>query len=189
MRVGQLDRPLRVSGDRKCWRDPTGHVRFTEPDEVDSVDVGWTSAYGGVDEVARQRLGNPVEQYRKEQGELNPECLVPRAALPKRFNLGVAQQSAMGMRVAGVAPLARVELRNLHPREPVWAFNLSEERPRLFMQLPDEAGVELEPEIRTVLIEPELNRICVTWVGEHQVPAPVGPGKAAKIRFAARWSR
>jgi hypothetical protein len=290
VRVGTLDRQVRVFGDRRCWRDAGGNLRFTTPAPVEAVDAGWVSAYGGIDRVALAKHGDPIERHHKELGEpydphfgiyvyprnragkgylieastealeacslpnledptqllapeslaigrydrwptapmpaalgwlsynyfprmaaawlvppfdttefpassfwevrtgvLKPESLALRIALPERFDLGVAQQSAVGMRVAEVMPSALVELGNLHLRHASWAFALSDERPLLALQMPDGPPVNPEPKIRTVLIEPELDRVCITWVGEHREPVPVGPGKAAKIRCAVKW--
>jgi hypothetical protein len=92
------------------------------------------------------------------------------------------------MRVAEIAPGADVELVNCHPQFEKWTFALSREVPTLALQMPGERPRLVEPKIRTLLIEPESNRICVVWVGEHREPIPVGPGKRAQITFGVKWN-
>lgn len=91
------------------------------------------------------------------------------------------------MRVADVTPGAVVGIVNAHPKIPVWQFALSRETPMLVLQIPDAKPMRLEPKIRTIYIQPDLDRVSVVWVGEHQEPLPVGPGKAALIKHAVDW--
>jgi len=49
-----------------------------------------------------------------------------------------------------------------HPRQSVWAFELPQEVPTLAVQLPEQKPVAPEAKIRTVLIQPELDQICLT---------------------------
>src|SRR5882672_3206332 len=44
VRVGGLERLLRVFGPRRCYRT-AGQLRFSEPEPVKEMDVDWTSAY------------------------------------------------------------------------------------------------------------------------------------------------
>ncbi len=64
--VGEFSRTLRVFGDRRCGLDSSGKIRFDEPSVFESLPLSWNLAYGGVDEVARQKLGDPVEEFCKE---------------------------------------------------------------------------------------------------------------------------
>jgi hypothetical protein len=290
VRVGTLDRRLLAFGERRCWRDPAGHLRFSDPEPVEEVDLGWSSAYGGVDVSALKAHGDPVEAMMKDAGQpyearfglyayprnrvgkgylieatdealaacalpnlerpsqrLKPERLVmgkpdrwpngpvpaglgwlPHSAFPRiamlgmppsydpvacppesfaevkvgllkakaitpgtplqdRFDLGAAQESAVGMRLADIAPGTSIELQNCHPRYSVWAFDVPREVPAMALRLPGQKPVAPEPKIRTVLIEPELDRICLVWVAEHREPTPIGPGKRAHIKHGVKW--
>jgi hypothetical protein len=91
------------------------------------------------------------------------------------------------MRAAEIPPGAPVELLNLHPQLPSWTFALPREVPSMALQMPDQKVVALQPKIRTVLLEPELERLCIVWVSEQREPAPIGPGKAKQIRHGVRW--
>jgi len=66
VRVGSLSRRLRAFGDRRCLRGSDGRLRFSDPDPIEEIDVGWTAAYGGVDEVARKKYGDPIEGFCKD---------------------------------------------------------------------------------------------------------------------------
>lgn len=120
-------------------------------------------------------------------GLLNPKSIAPIAPLHERFDINAAQQSAIGMRVNELAPGAPVELVNLHREKASWAFALPSEAPQMLLQVPGQAAAPLAPKIRTVFIQPELNRVSLVWVGEHREASPVGPGKQAHIKHAIRW--
>jgi hypothetical protein len=289
-RVAALDRVVRVFGDRRCYRDPAGNIRFSNPSPIEEIDVGWASAYGGVDEAALAKHGDPLEPYFKSQkiayrprfgsyayprnragkgylveatpealdacrlpnledpahlltperlaigrplwwpagpppasfgwqaytsfprmgmlglapqfdrerfavetfpevasGVLKPAAIALDAGHGERLDVAVAQQSAVGMRTPEVAPGAPIELQGLHPKLPSWSFVVPAEAPRMAIEIPRAGVIELVPRIRTVLLEPELDRLSLTWVGEHVEATPPGPGATAKIRFQARW--
>ncbi len=290
IRAGTLDRRLMVFGDRRCARTAAGQVRFSEPDPVDEVDLGWASAYGGVDRVALAKHGDPLKGLKEELRQpynacfgrfayprnragkgylletsdqgleacalpnledpfrlLEPERLAvrepgrwpdaplpaglgwlsygsfPRSAMlgvppaydptacpPDRFvevklgvlqtrsiapvmpmaerlDLAAAQQSAVGMRAAEVGPGTDLEVQNCHPRETAWRFRLPGDLPVFALQMPGAQPVSLRPAIRTLLLEPEHDRVCLVWVAEHQEPTPIGPGKTAHIKHGVEW--
>jgi hypothetical protein len=291
LRIGSLDRRMLAFGHRRVGRDHAGRLRFSDPDPVDEVDLGWASAYGGVDESAIRKHGDPFEGYCRDAerkysprfgrfayprnrvgkgylmeatneglttcalpnleepfnlltpeklalerperwpagplpasfgwlsygcfpragmlglttpydpavcppasfaevklGVLNVKSIEPRTALPDRLDLGAAQQSAVGMRAQQIDPGTPVEVVNCHPQNARWRFSMPGEKPTMVLQMPGERPVALEPKIRTVLLEPDGDRLCVVWVGEHCVPVPVGPGKRAHIKFAVQWN-
>ncbi|HTU58596.1 MAG TPA: DUF2169 domain-containing protein [Polyangiales bacterium] len=291
LRVGTLDRVLRVFGERACSLSTWGKPLFSYAARVESVDLSWHNAYGGVDRVALAKHGDPLEQHYRELQEpyqaefgayayprnragkgylieataealaachlpnleepadlLTPERLIvghpqrwplgpavaavgflnynyfPRSAMlalappfdskhilptdffevrmkvlrpesiadvmpiQNRLDLGCAQQSALGMRMAHVAPGERVEFTHVHPHFERWSFSLPNEYPSLLLKLPDQATTELEPKIRTLLFEPELDRLSIVWVGERAEAMPIGPGKREQIRCAVRWN-
>jgi hypothetical protein len=289
--VGALNRTIRVFGDRRCWRDPSGKIRIGDPAPVEEVDLSWTASYGGVDQVALNRLGDPMMKYCAEQGEPcqphqglfayprnplgkgylieaseegisqcqlpnleDPACLLtgqtlvrgatnrwPGAAIPictswlpytwfprsaqvglplypyddktyrpegffevkrgflkpvavasnspvgARQDVAAAQQSALQMRVDALRPGEGASLLRIHPRFKSWAFTLPKEVPYVAVQMPDEKPTELRPAIRTVLLEPNEDRVCLVWTAELRQELPIGPGKLAKIRFGVRW--
>jgi hypothetical protein len=290
VRVANLDRKLMIWGDRQCYRDGGGRLRFSASKPVESVPLDWTTSYGGFDRVALEKHGDPMLDVRtaaklpysprfgrfsyprnragkgylieatKEALEacalpnveeplqpLTPENLAvgvfdrwpkapfvgavgwlshanfPRAAMlgltspydadacpaqsffevkagavsadsiaqamafGRRLDLRAAQESALGMRVASVAPGAAVSVANAHPKLRSWDFALSRETPLLALQMPGAKAAAIEAKIRTVFLQPERDRVSIVWVGEHREPTPVGPGKKALIKHAVQW--
>src|SRR6266478_8195480 len=145
---------------------------------------GWLS-YGWFPRMAQLGMPPPFDaalhpptSFREVTlGVLHPNSIAPAIPLQKRLDLAAAQQSAVGMRVPEIVPGSDVEFMNIHRQSATWAFALPREIPTLALQMPGERPRLLEPKIRTLLIEPELDRLCLVWVGEHREPVPVGPGK------------
>jgi hypothetical protein len=292
IRVAGLDRKVLVIGDRRCYRDTSGRLRFGDAKPVDEVLLDWTCSYGGIDATALARHGDPLQGARKEMDKpynprfgryayprnragkgylieatnealeacalpnveeplqrLSPEGLAighhdrwpsgppvaavgwlsygnfprsamlamptlydatacppasffevkgrvmnaasiePVMAIGKRFDLRVAQQSALGMRTPNVAPGAAVSIAGAHPKHTTWEFTLAHETPLLALQMPGTKPIGLEAKIRTVYLQPELDRVSIVWVGEHREATPVGPGKRALIKHAVQWPR
>jgi hypothetical protein len=290
LRVGNLDRKLRVFGTRVCYRGPGGRLRFSDPTPIEEVPLDWTSAYGGFDSVALARHGDPLEGFcaeakkpynprfgryaypRNRAGKgylieatdealercglpsieeplqllspdrlaigspdrwpagpfvaglgwlsygnfprsamlgvpspydatacppasffevtvkaLNVESIAPHAPLQQRFDLRSAQQAALGMRTPSVAPGAPVSIVNAHPQKASWDFTLARETPVLAIQMPGGRPISLDAKIRTVFVQPELDRVSVVWVGEHREATPVGPGKRSLIKYGVQW--
>ncbi len=75
IRVGGFERRIDVIGDRRCERDAFGALRFTPPEVVGEVPLTWEMAYGGLDDVARQRYGDPVEHLAAKAGVARPPRL------------------------------------------------------------------------------------------------------------------
>lgn len=125
--------------------------------------------------------------YEVRAGVLQPQTIAASMPLAKRMEIAVAQQAAPGMRVAELAANAAVELQHLHRAHALWQFTLAGEVPSMLLQLPDGPPIDLSPQIRTVYIEPDHDRVSLVWVGEHREATPVGPGKLGKIKCAAKW--
>ena len=122
-------------------------------------------------------------------GAMNAASIEPVMAIDKRFDLRVAQQSALGMRTPSVAAGAPVNIAGAHPKHTTWEFILAHETPLLALQMPGSKPIGLDAKIRTVYIQPELDRVSIVWVGEHREATPVGPGKRALIKYAVQWPR
>lgn len=118
---------------------------------------------------------------------LNTDSIAHAMAFQKRLDRRVAQQSALGMRVAAVAPGAAVSVVNTHPKLRSWDFTLARETPLLALQMPGAKAAAVEAKIRTVFLQPERDRVSIVWVGEHREPTPVGPGKKALIKHGVQW--
>ncbi|HXJ19459.1 MAG TPA: DUF2169 domain-containing protein [Polyangia bacterium] len=156
--------------------------------------VGWLSyanfpraAMLGIPPAYDAEVCPPASFFEVRTGALAVESIAPAIAIARRLDLRVAQQSAPGMRVPALTAGSPVSIVNAHPSMPAWEFALSSEVPMLALQIPGARAVRLEPRIRTVHIQPDLDRVSVVWVGEQQQPALVGPGKRALIKHAVEW--
>jgi hypothetical protein len=129
----------------------------------------------------------PESFFEVREGAVDATCLSQTASIGKRMNIGVLQQAAVRMQATEVRPAERVELENIHPRHESWGFELPRELPEMVIRMPDGGNTPLTAKIRTLLLAPESDRVCITWVGEHREPTPVGPGKQAKIRHSVAW--
>jgi Uncharacterized protein conserved in bacteria (DUF2169) len=74
VRVGSLQRQLRVFGERRCDRAHSGRARFRDAGEIEPVDLAWSSAYGGADPVTARLRGDPIERFCSEHGQPYNPC-------------------------------------------------------------------------------------------------------------------
>ena len=63
--VGPLTKALLVHGDRRCSRDAHGRLRFGEPARFDKMPLTSAHAYGGTNQVALAKYGNPYTEWMK----------------------------------------------------------------------------------------------------------------------------
>jgi hypothetical protein len=144
------------------------------------------------------QLGMPPAPY--NDAELKPEDFFEVAAgivhartvehmtsMRDRIDPRAVQQSALGMRIPELDAGAAIELLNLHPRQPSWRFRLPGEVPQLAYRLPGRNVERLHPRIRTVLLEPDLDRVTLVWAGETRVDLPITPEQFAAIQHGVVW--
>jgi hypothetical protein len=283
-------RTTRVFGDRTVEWNDFGPPRFTPPAEIEKVPLDWAFAYGGVDETARKKYGDPVEEAARKAGApylpafgmfayprnpmgrgyvtepskesmdglplpnlelpenlLTPATLAigdfrywPRAPYPAGFNwlpyaffprsiqagflirpyhgdqiaprqfpevkltaltdgeieqaarpghgsIGFVQGAPVTMRLPEVPTGATIGLTNAHPDTPAWRFRFDANPPRMYLRAAGAKAVELVPHVRTLMLLPDENRLCVLWVGEHHRQPPPGPAELAKTEHAVVW--
>lgn len=117
-----------------------------------------------------------------------PEAVLERTTIPGRRDPRMCQSSAVGMRAESMQGAQKVELLNLHPKERLWGFALQAESPRFGIRLPGGKAQELKPQMRTLLIEPDRDRVTVVWVGEHPLDVPPPPEVLEEIRHVVVWT-
>lgn len=83
----------------------------------------------------------------------------------------------------------RVELYNMHPKMETLAFDLPGDAPQLILEPPGVRPRELTPVLQTVLIEPDRDRVTLTWAGVLEVAMPYPKEMVESMRHAVRWSR
>ncbi len=81
-----------------------------------------------------------------------------------------------------------MQLWNLHPGAEHYCFALPAERPRLLLEPPKAGTFELQPKLATVFIEPDEERLTLTWAGTTPAAGIYSPEQCAKMRHAVTWS-
>ena len=131
----------------------------------------------------------PAAFHEVRSGDLHAAALQPDRPLAERLGMGVAQAAAIGMRATTVAPGDVVTLQGMHPRETRWSFRLPAEAPRMHLRFAGEKPIELrEAAIRTVYLQPDLDRVTLVWVAELVVPAAPGPKRLEGLEHAVLWN-
>lgn len=121
-------------------------------------------------------------------GWLKPSAVSPDTMFQERLDVRVAQSAALGMRASEIQPGALIELCHLHPREKRWRFRLPAHPPRVAFRLPGTRAAELTTRIRTLHLEPDLNRVTVVWVGETQPGLPVMVNALEQVEHGVVWN-
>lgn len=91
VRVLDIEKRIRVIGDRHCSIGRGGGVVFSDPEPVDKVPLMYTHAYGGRDRKAEEKYGNPflalypgVDERRCDLDQASP-FLYPRNPCGRGF--------------------------------------------------------------------------------------------------------
>jgi hypothetical protein len=103
---------------------------------------------------------------------------------PRAFN-----GAAPGMAKVRLAGGERAELQNLHPRHPIFEFDLPGDVPELLLEPPGVRPCQLAPSLQTVLIEAERDRVTLTWAGLLEVAMPYPEERVESMRRAVVWDR
>lgn len=83
----------------------------------------------------------------------------------------------------------RVQLWNLHRDRELLEVDLAGDRPRLTIEPPGVAPREMDALLQTVLIEPELDRVTLTWAGAIEVATAYPKELTDAMRHTVVWSR
>lgn len=83
----------------------------------------------------------------------------------------------------------RVVLWHLHRSAARVEFDVPRERPRLYLKPQGCRAYELAPQLQTVLIEPDEDRVTLTWSGTLEVAAPYPEEMCKTMERAVRWER
>jgi hypothetical protein len=105
-------------------------------------------------------------------------------ASPRMFNAAPA-----GLAVCRLEGGERVSVWNMHARHELLEFELPDDRPKLLLEPPGVTVRELPALLQTVLIEPDEDRVTLTWAGVLPVAMPYPAEMTATMRHAVVWSR
>ena len=103
---------------------------------------------------------------------------------PRMFNAAPA-----GLAVCRLEGAERVSLWNMHAKHEVLELDLPDDRPRLLIEPPGVTARELAPLLQNVLIEPDQDRVTLTWTGVLPVAMPYPDEMVAVMRHGVVWSR
>jgi hypothetical protein len=92
------------------------------------------------------------------------------------------------MRCESIAFGTDVELRNIHPRQASWRFRLNARVPGMHVRVGPQKPITVEPKIKTMVIEPEKDRLSLLWVGEAPLKLPFDPAHLKDLQHAVIWS-
>lgn len=129
----------------------------------------------------------PESFWEVRMGLLPARSLDPTTHVAALFDLRGAQSSAPGMRVDTLLPGDPVELTHAHPRQARWTFALPPQPPRMVYRLPGGDPQPLIPQMRTVVLEPDLDRVSIVWVAEAPLSLLPTPEQLDATQHAVLW--
>ncbi len=177
--------------------DPVEPDRLVAEDALDWVDRPTAAGFGAIDLFTFPRCmfhplrpdWRPPRRPLRELalGALDPSDLADRpldaAASPEAFSA-----AAPGLGVCRLQGNERVTLWHLHPQHELLEFDLPARKPRLLLEPPRTRVYELEPKLATVLIEPDEDRVTLTWAGSMPVAAVYPEEMCKEMRHGVLWS-
>jgi hypothetical protein len=130
----------------------------------------------------------PASFIEAATGLISESSLAEEAHVATLFDRRGLQCSAPGMRWDEIAPGVEIELRGVHPRVASWRFRLNVRPPSMYSRVGAERPLTLKPEIKTVVIEPDEERLSLLWVGEAPMDLPLTPEQLETVQHAVMWS-
>jgi hypothetical protein len=121
-------------------------------------------------------------------GLIDASALAEDAHVATLFDLRGLQCSAPGLRWATVPAGVEIELRGMHPRQSSWGFRLEVRAPKLYVRVGKQKPAALVPAIKTMVIEPDQDRVTLLWVGEAPLDLPFTPADLETLQHAVTWS-
>ena len=177
--------------------DPVEAGRLMAPDPMAWLDLPTAACYEPIDPMTFPRSAFSVQPafspprrpvHELALGGLLPEDLRERdlwAPPHARCN----NAAPAGLAVCRLEGGERVQLWNLHGAYQLLEFDLPGDRPELVLEPPGVAPRRLAPLLQTVLIEPDRDRVTLTWTGSLPVAMPYPDEMTASMRHGVNWSR
>lgn len=92
-----------------------------------------------------------------------------------------------GLAVCRLEGHERLKLWNLHPRYELLECDLPGERPKVTVELPGCPVRSLEPLLQTVLVEPDEDRVTLTWAARLPTAVEYPDDAVERVRHSLRW--
>jgi hypothetical protein len=147
---------------------------FTFPRALFFLPAAFNAPKRPIHEVATGVLGHDdLTRMKQFDGTLHPRSLNCAPA-------GLASHRLYGGE--------RVQLWNLHRERELFELDLPNDRPRLLVEPPGVGAREMEALLQTVMIEPEIDRVTLTWAGAIPVAAVYPDEMTAAMRHGVVWT-
>jgi len=101
----------------------------------------------------------------------------------------VYNRAPAGLAVCRLTGRERVKLTNLHRERSQLEFDLPDDTPKFTLDLPGVGERRLEPMLSTVSIEPDQDRVVLTWAASMRVAMPYPEEMTSSMRRLVRWER
>lgn len=178
--------------------DPVRADRMIIQDYSSWIDCPVAAGFGPIDlfTFPRALFFMPAEHNRPSRPvhEVTSGALTPADLARADDFVGQPHPRSFNCAVAGLAThrlygAEHVQLWNMHPERERLEFDLPGDRPRMIVEPPGVQARELSPLLQTVLIEPDLDRVTLTWAGALEVASPYPEEMTARMRHAVIWNR
>ena len=178
--------------------DPVTPDRLLAADALDWIDRPASACYEPVAPLAfpRSQFFLPPERAHSARAiRETTEGVLATSDLERVFNPKMMPDprfyncSAAGFRRAALAGDERVSLWNLHRSAELFEFDLPAERPKILMQPPGCEARELCAVLKNVLVEPDDDRVTLTWCALMATAMPFPDEVLSQVRHAVVWER
>lgn len=178
--------------------DPVSPDRIVLQDVLDWMDLPVAACFEPIDAMTFPRTifmaPHAANAPKRPVHELSSGAILRADLDDQRFpnlapNPRLFQCAPAGLAVCRLAGNERVSLWNMHPVHALLEFELPGERPRLLLEPPGCEAAELQSHLATVFIEPDRERLTLTWSAKLEVAAPYPEEMIPKIRHAATFGR
>jgi hypothetical protein len=178
--------------------DPVTPDRLLSENAHDWIDRPVAACYEAMDVFTFPRAAffiRPVFDAPKRSvhelasGAVLPEDLTRPFELRGPRQPRVYNRAPAGLAVCRLTGRERVKLTNLHREHARLEFDLPDDTPKLTLDLPGVGERGLEPILSTVSIEPDADRVVLTWAASMRVAAPYPEELTRAMRRVVRWER
>lgn len=181
-----------LTPERLCLLDPGNWHLAPIPAAFDWISVSWfprTAFLGATPKVS----GKPANIPEVRSGAI-PIGLVdyPSDQLMPLLTPGHMAQFCHGgspcLRTSALSGSEAIMLQGFHRHVERMVITLPKERPRMYMAPPAGSAKELQPTLKTVVINTEENRLVSVWSAQLVLDRPLTDAQQEKIRHSVRWS-
>jgi hypothetical protein len=178
--------------------DPVRPERLLVPDGLDWIDCPVAASFGPIDVFTfpRALFFLPAEFSPPKRPIHEVASGILSAADLARMDTfdGSIHPRSLNCAPAGLATHRlyggeRVQLWNLHPEGELFEFDLPGDRPQLIVDPPGVGTREMDALLQTVLLEPDIGRVTLTWAGAIPVAAVYPEQMTKEMRHGVIWSR